>query len=110
LASETIAYQSDAYPENVRWTQSGVTFAVVHVVGSDDNQAAWFGDRVVNGVRKPETTEEHDLRVQEYTARETATLAWIDAAFDAAERDGSAAVALGMQANCGPTAARSPTT
>jgi hypothetical protein len=106
--AETLAFQSDAYPENVRWTQSGVTFAVVHVVGSDDDQATWFGDRVVSGQRVPETTQEHDLRVQEYTARQTATLAWIDATFDAAERDGSAAVALGMQANMGNQAAFAP--
>ena len=63
--AETLAFQSDAYPENVRWTQSGVMFAVVHVVGSDDDQATWFGDRIVNGQRAPETTQEHDLRVQE---------------------------------------------
>jgi hypothetical protein len=106
--AETVAYQSDAYPENVRWSQSGVTFAVVHVVGSDDDQATWFGDRVVNGQRQPETPAEHDLRVQEYTARQAATLAWIDATFDAAERDGSAAVALGMQANMGNQAAFAP--
>ena len=106
--AETVAYQSDAFPENVRWTQSGVTFADVHVVGSDDNQATWFGDRTENGVRKPETAEERALRVQEYTTRGAATLAWIDAAFDAAERDGSAAVAIGLQANMGSQSAFAP--
>ena len=106
--AETVAYQSDAFPENVRWTQSGVTFAVVHVVGSDDDQATWYGDRVVDGARKPETAEERALRVQEYTTRGAATLAWIDAAFDAAERDGSAAVALGLQANMGNQSAFAP--
>ncbi|WP_053227172.1 hypothetical protein [Solirubrobacter soli] len=106
--TETVAYQSDAFPENVRWTQSRVTFATVHVVGSDDNQATWYGDRVVDGVRKPETAEERALRVQEYTTREAATLAWIDAAFDAAERDGSAAVAIGLQANMGGQSAFAP--
>jgi hypothetical protein len=106
--AETLAYQSDAFPENVRWTQSGVTFADVHVVGSDDNQATWYGDRTVDGVRKPETPEERALRVQEYTTRGAATLAWIDAAFDAAERDGSAAVAIGLQANMGNQSAFAP--
>src|SRR3954471_9391447 len=33
-SAEAVVYQSDAYPENVRWAQSGVTFAVAHVVGS----------------------------------------------------------------------------
>ena len=100
-AAETVAYQSDAFPENIRWTQSGVTFADVHVVGSDDDQATWYGDRTENGVRKPETAGERAMRVQEYTTRGAATLAWIDATFDAAERDGSAAVVLGLQANMG---------
>ncbi len=103
--AESIAYQSDAFPENVRWSQSGVTLATVHIVGSDDDQAVWFGDRVVDGVRKPETAEERALRVQEYTGRQAASLAWIDATFDAAERDGSGAVALGMQADMGAQAA-----
>src|SRR3954454_9311806 len=106
--AETVAYQSDAFPENVRWTQSGVTFATVHVVGSDDDQATWYGDRVVNGERKPETAEERALRVQEYTTRGAATLAWIDATFDAAERDGSAEVAIGLQANMGSQSAFAP--
>ena len=106
--AETVAYQSDAFPENVRWTQSGVTFADVHVVGSDDDQATWYGDRIVNGERKPETAEERALRVQEYTTRGAATLAWIDATFDAAERDGSAAVAIGLQANMGNQSAFAP--
>ena len=106
--AETVSYQSDAFPENVRWTQSGVTFAAVHVVGSDDDQATWYGDRVVNGERKPETAEERALRVQEYTTRGAATLAWIDATFDAAERDGSAGVAIGLQANMGNQSAFAP--
>jgi hypothetical protein len=106
--AETVAYQSDAFPENIRWTQSGVTFADVHVVGSDDNQATWYGDRTENGVRKPETAEERELRVHEYTTRGAATLAWIDATFDAAERDGSAAVAIGLQANMGNQSAFAP--
>jgi hypothetical protein len=106
--AETVAYQSDAFPENVRWTQSGVTFADVHVVGSDDDQAIWYGDRTENGVRKPETAEERALRVQEYTTRGAATLGWIDATFDAAERDGSAAVGLGLQANMGSQSAFAP--
>ena len=106
--AETIAYQSDAFPENVRWTQSGATFATVHVVGSDDDQATWYGDRVIAGERKPETADERALRVQEYTTRGAATLAWIDATFDAAERDGSAAVAIGLQANMGNQSAFAP--
>ena len=107
--AETIAYQSDAYPENVRWAQSGATFAAVHIVGSDDNQATWFGDRVVNGVRAPETAAgAGPARAGVHGARSAATLASIDATFDAAERDGSAAVAIGMQANMGNQSAFAP--
>src|SRR3954451_20540185 len=100
-SAETVAYQSDAFPENIRWTQSGVTFADVHIVGSDDDQATWYGDRVVDGQSKPETADERALRVQESTTRGAATLAWMDATFDGAEHDGSAAVAIGLQANMG---------
>jgi hypothetical protein len=89
-----VEYQSTAFPENVRWTQSRVVFGAVHLVGSNDGQAPWFGDRGT-----PETPAETALRVAEYTAREAAALAWIDGTFDVAEARRSPAVALAMQAD-----------
>jgi hypothetical protein len=89
-----VDHQSAAFPENVRWTQSRVVFGAVHLVGSNDGQAPWFGDRGT-----PETAAETALRVAEYTAREVAALDWIDATFDAAARHRSPAVVLAMQAD-----------
>jgi hypothetical protein len=67
----------------------------VHMVGSNDDQAPWFGDRATG----PETPAETALRVAEYTAREAAALEWIDATFDAAAKHKTPAVVLAMQAD-----------
>jgi hypothetical protein len=90
-----VEHQSAAFPENVRWTQSRVVLGAVHVVGSNDDQAPWFGDRATG----PETPAETALRVAEYTAREAAALEWIDATFDAAAKHKTPAVVLAMQAD-----------
>lgn len=87
--------QSRAFPENVMWSERGVQYGVTHVVGSNDGQAPWFGDRA----GQPETTSETALRTREYIAREAASLEWIDRIFDEAERRGAPAVVLGMQAD-----------
>jgi hypothetical protein len=78
-----------------------VQFGTVHVVGSNDDQAPWFGTRVdpATGAPKPETTEETALRGREYTAREAAALDWIDGIFDDAEKRNAAGVVIGMQAD-----------
>ncbi len=94
-APDKVDAQSRAYPENVMWDDQDVEFGVVHVVGSDDNQAPWFGDRA----GQPETTAETALRTREYIAREAASLAWIDEIFDEAEEEDAPAVVLGMQAD-----------
>ncbi len=93
--------QSRAFPENVMWAQRGVQYGLAHVVGSDDGQARWFGDRrdPLTGAPQPETTAETALRTREYIAREAASLAWIDRIFDAAEARDAPAVVLGMQAD-----------
>jgi hypothetical protein len=90
-----VDYQSRAFPENVTWDGSHVQFGLVHVVGSNDDQLPWFTDRP----GQPETAAEQQLRVQEYTARERAGLAWVDAIFERAERSRAAGVVLGMQAD-----------
>jgi hypothetical protein len=103
-----VRYQSRAFPENVSWEQSGVQFATVHVVGSDDDQAPWYGDRVDPATLAPvpETTAETALRGREYTAREAAALEWIDAIFDDAAKRDAPGVVIGMQADMwdGPAA------
>jgi len=96
-----VELQSHSYPENVLWRAAGVRFGLVHVVGSNDNQAPWFGDRKdpASGQLVPETPAETGLRVREYVAREAAALRWIDRIFDAAEVEDAPAVAIGMQAD-----------
>jgi hypothetical protein len=96
-----VRFQSRAFPENVGWTSAGVRFGTVHVVGSNDDQAPWFGDRVdpATGAPKPETAEEAALRGREYTAREAAALDWIDGIFDDAEAHHAPGVVIGMQAD-----------
>ena len=94
-------FQSLAFPENVMWKQAGVQFGVVHVVGSNDDQAPWYDTRVdpLTGAPLPETPDETALRAREYVAREAAALRWIDAIFDTAEKRGAPGVGLGMQAD-----------
>jgi hypothetical protein len=103
--------QSRMFPENVMWDARRVRYGVVHVVGSNDGQAPWFGDRAdpVTGAAVGETAAETALRVREYVARAAAALVWIDRIFDAAEDRGAPAVVLGMQADMwdGPAAGQS---
>jgi hypothetical protein len=96
-----VDYQSNAFRENVKWSDAGVVFGMVHVVGSNDDQAPWFGDRKVPGTTTPlpETVAETGLRSREYLPREAAAIAWIDDVFDDAAQRHSAGVVVGMQAD-----------
>ncbi len=87
LGRKTIALerQSEAYPENARWERGGVTFATLHVVGSNNNRPT--ADRPSIG------------NEEEYRARNAANLEWLSGTFDAAEASESPAVMLVMQAN-----------
>jgi hypothetical protein len=69
--------------ENLRWSMGGVTFATLHIVGSNDN----FG-------RSPEMDAEH-------VERKAANMAWMKQAFAAAKVDNSRGVVLMTQANPG---------
>jgi hypothetical protein len=89
--TNTVVAQPD-YPENVRWTQSRVTFATLHVVGSDNGLAPWTG----NLTPTPAQAAEVDARI-------AATVAWVDSTFDAAEQTGALGVVLMMQADTFPT-------
>lgn len=78
----------DGYPENATWQQSGVTFAAVHVVGSNNSLAPWTGKTAPT----PEQRAEAEARI-------AAALEWIDRAFDRAEAKRAPGVALLMQAD-----------
>ncbi len=54
------------FPENQRWAAANVEFAALHILGSNNGLAPWFGDRA-NPVG--ETAAETASRVAEYQAR-----------------------------------------
>jgi hypothetical protein len=72
----------DPYVENARFEKSGVVFATVHVVGSN------------NGF-----TPANRAAANEFFERDAANAAWIDAAFRRAADIGAAAVVLAWQAD-----------
>ncbi len=78
----------DGFPENVRWAESRVVVASLHVVGSDNGLAPWTG--------LGQTTP-NQAQLDEVAARVVAATRWVDAAFDQAERDRSKGVVLMMQ-------------
>ncbi|HKH12914.1 MAG TPA: metallophosphoesterase family protein [Rubrobacter sp.] len=79
--------QSDDYPENARWERGGVTFATLHLVGSNNNRPTTLPDGSVVGDE------------EEYRARNAANLEWLADTFDEARKNDSPAVMLVMQAN-----------
>jgi glycerophosphoryl diester phosphodiesterase len=83
--------QRAPFVENQRWSDARIVHALVHVVGSDNGLAPWFGGA--------ETPEQRAERLAEVAARETAALDWIDRAFDAARRERARGVVIGMQAD-----------
>jgi hypothetical protein len=77
--------QSEEYPENARWERGGITFATLHVVGSNNNRPA--ADRPSIG------------NEEEYQARNAANLEWLRGTFARARAENSPAVMLVIQAN-----------
>ena len=73
--------QHAKFRENLRWSIGGVTFATLHITGSNDN----FG-----------RTAEMDAEQRE---RKAANIAWMKAAFARAKADGSRGLVLMTQAN-----------
>lgn len=71
-----------AHVENTRWRIGGVTFAALHVVGTNNN-------------RRPGMP----AALAEWAARDAANTAWLRETFARAGADGSIAVALFIQAN-----------
>jgi hypothetical protein len=78
-----LEHQAAPYVENTRWRKGGVTYAALHVVGSDNN----LGDVA------PDPAE--------WAARDKATNAWLRETFAEAKASESAAVLLVIQANPG---------
>ena len=80
--------EDDGYPENVRFTRADVSFAAVHIVGSNNSLAPWTG----NTTPTPQQTAE-------VLGRTAAAIEWIGDTFDAARRERSRAVVLMTQAD-----------
>jgi hypothetical protein len=85
----TVDYQPELV-ENVRWIESRVAFATLHVIGSNNGLSAWTG--IGKTVPTAEQTEEVDARIDAATD-------WVDETFDAAERRDLRGVVLAMQAD-----------
>lgn len=70
------------YVENQRWHHQGVTFATLHIVGSNNNLEA----------RSP-------TAASEFFERDAANVAWLQATFEAAQAQQSRAVVIAFQAD-----------
>jgi hypothetical protein len=81
------------YPENTRWQFGQVIFVTLNMPGSNNGfQNASSGASVANPYRADMDAE--------YTARNAANVAWLNAAFDAAESDSKVkGVFVAIQAN-----------
>ncbi|MDQ3092745.1 MAG: metallophosphoesterase [Actinomycetota bacterium] len=79
------------FVENQLWMQSRVVFSAVHVVGSRNGLAPWFGGN--------ETEEQRELRLEEYESRLAADLAWLDRTFATAQEEDARGVVVAMQAD-----------
>jgi len=93
LGEPSVAVKSQAdlgIPENVRYTRNDISFAALHVVGSNNSALPWTG----LGFSAP-TPEQ----IAELTARTDAAVKLIQDTFAHATSDGSRAVVLQMQAD-----------
>ena len=79
------------YVENVMWARSRAVFATIHVVGSNNDLVPWFDGA--------ETPAQRALRMTEFGRRVTATVAWVERAFEQARRIRARGVVIAMQAN-----------
>ncbi len=85
------------YPENVRWGAADVVFATLHVIGSNNGRAPWFGDRAAPN--KGETAAETASREAEYLGRNAANIGWLEKTFREAREDNAKGIVLFLQAD-----------
>lgn len=82
------------FVENSLWSKGGATFAMVHVVGSNNNLDPWLGIDASDSYATPRAD-----RLAEFTKRENAAIAWLETIFAEAQRKNSAGVFISMQAD-----------
>ena len=93
-----LSYASDGYPENIRYVHSRVSFASVHIVGSNNSMAPWTGHTTAT----PEQTAE-------VLGRTAAAIRTIHDAFVEARKRHLASVVLLTQADMfDPTVSNPP--
>jgi hypothetical protein len=78
------------YVENARWTRSGVVFATVHFMGSNNNRPTEPGETPASNPPAG--------AMEEFQARDAANIAWMAAAFAEARATNAPAVVLAFQA------------
>ncbi|MGB9149180.1 MAG: metallophosphoesterase family protein [Burkholderiales bacterium] len=82
------------FVENSLWSRGGATFAMVHVVGSNNNLDPWLGIDATDSYTTPRAD-----RLAEFTERENAAIAWLETIFAEAQIKNSAGVFVSMQAD-----------
>jgi hypothetical protein len=86
-------------PENQAWMASRALFATVHVVGSQNGLAPWFGDNATDSL-----VDDPARRLPEVVERTQAAINWIDTTFDLALAKEARGVVVFMQADTWPGA------
>ena len=81
------------FVENTLWAEAQVTFAAVHLVGSNNSLVPWYTDSGGTKVDDPAR------RLAEEQARDAANLSWLDRTFALATKQGSKGVVLFLQAD-----------
>ena len=71
----------ETFVENQLWFESSVAFATLHVVGSNNNLAPWFGDDTT-GTKMDDPAR----RTAEVAARNAANIDWLDRTFALAQQ------------------------
>lgn len=90
---------SMGFPENVRYDRADVTFAAIHIVGSNNGLANWTGQSAPTA-----------FQLAEVRARTAAALKMINDTFEHADDENSRAVVLQIQADMfDPTLPSTPT-
>lgn len=82
------------FRENLLWSDASVVFSTVHVVGSNNGFAPWFGDDTTDAL-----VDDPTRREAEATARTAAAVQWIAHTFQLAQLKRAKAVAIFMQAD-----------
>lgn len=81
VARQSDARQYEKYPENSRWSEAGIVFACLHVIGSNNN----FGRNEANDA--------------EFRERDAANREWLKQTFAEARKTGARGLVLVLHAN-----------